>query len=89
MSRRKPRLMRAPLFVASDGTLILNMYATTDAADAQSALAEALKTGRPITIGVALTDREADDLLEDLGDGVNDTVNRVGVDLLRRRSRGR
>jgi hypothetical protein len=89
MARSKTRLLDAPLLVASDGTLLLNIHATTDADDAQSALVEALRMKRPIVVGVALSDREANELLRDLGDGVADSVGRVGVDLLRRRSRRR
>jgi hydrogenase maturation factor len=89
MSARKPRLLEAPLLVASDGTLVINVHATTDADDAESALAEALKTNRAVVIAVALSNAEAEKLLADLGDGVADSVGRVGVDLLRRRSRRR
>lgn len=77
MSSRKPQLLRAPVAVATDGTLLLNVHMTTDADTPDAALDEAIKTGRSLFIGVALTDREADALLEDLDDGVADTTARL------------
>jgi hypothetical protein len=38
--------------IATDGTLLLNMHAATDADDVRAAVAEAIKTGRPIFVGV-------------------------------------
>jgi NAD(P)H-nitrite reductase large subunit len=87
MARSETRLLEAPLLVASDGTLLLNIHATTDADDAQSALAEALRTKRAIVIGVALSNAEAEELLADLGDGVADSVGRLSPRFIARRRR--
>lgn len=88
MARHKTRLLRAPVAIATDGSLVINIHMATDADTPDAALVEALKTGRPIFVGVALTDREADALLDDLDDGVADSTARLAPRFLARRSAG-
>ena len=91
MSRRPQQLVDAPLAIANDGAMLVNVHWCTDAETAEAALVVALASGRPVFVGVAVavTDRLQRRLLGDLGDGVADSVGRFAVEILRPTGRGR
>jgi hypothetical protein len=69
---------------ADSATIFINVAVLTNAsASPPAALAEALKTGRPILVAVALDERECATLRVDLRDGILDSLNRVVPSMLR------
>jgi thiamine pyrophosphate-dependent acetolactate synthase large subunit-like protein len=81
---RKPhqgatKLSKAPMAIASDGTILVNATRLTCEDGIEEAIKAALATGRPVFIGVELDPKTAGRALERLDDAVAEIAGRIGV----------
>ena len=87
MSRRPSRkVCMAPMAVASDGALLINVAATYGPGDPQALLERALAEGRPVFIGVVLTAAKRRFTMKWLEDAAVEASLSIRVTRPRRRS---
>ena len=81
---KRARLSKAPLAIASDGSVLLNVGQLVTADDLATAVKEAHEQGGPVFIGVPMTMAEINLALAATDDAAAEIVARIGG---RRRAR--
>ena len=90
MSRRSKKTSTAPLAVASDGTVLLNMVHADGSRDPTMLLERALHEGGVVFVGVTITRPEQALLLKRMDDATEETAAWIwGRRQRRRRARSR
>ncbi len=91
MSRRSPRVIEAPLAVATDGSVVINAYWVSAGGTSLDALVQAArKSGEEVFIGIAVPQPWKGRIIADLDELALDTVGRLAlraIPQLRRRPR--
>ncbi|MFI5302619.1 MAG: hypothetical protein ACHREM_31405 [Polyangiales bacterium] len=82
-----PRILDAPLAVASDGTVLIGIAWIDHTAKAIEVAQKLLAEGRSVFIGVAVPKRLNTRLARDMEDAAADIVGRLGPKVLRLRRR--
>ena len=84
---KNSKFVDAPIAVASDGTVIVNITHLDDTADVTEAVQQLLAEGHQVFVGVVVPAALRRALLRDVNDGLADAVGRLGPRLRRRRAR--
>lgn len=82
--KRGGKLVDAPMALASDGTLLLNVAHLDGMANVVAAVQRLLDDGHQVFVGVAVPARLRRELLRDVEDAAADVVGRLGPRLRRR-----
>ena len=80
-TRRKPRLVDAPMALASDGTPLLNITHLVDAPDPVAAIRGLLAAGHTLFVGVVVPARDRKRFAGEVEDALADVVGRTGTRL--------
>ena len=84
MSRRRPRVVQAPMAVTSDGTIIVNaVQLGLGETSPDVMIANARATGLPIFVGVAIPKNMKMPFAQEFDNAVADVVGRLGSRLHR------
>jgi hypothetical protein len=85
VSRRRPRVLNAPIALASDGKVVVNAAQLASIVDLNDLLACANATSLPIFVGVAIPPGLRGRFVREFDDAVADVVGRLGARVARRR----
>jgi len=83
---RVSKISDAPMAVASDGTVLLNLTHLENG-DALAAARKLLDGGHEVFVGVAVPARLRRELLQGIDDGAADLVGRLGAQIRRAKAR--
>ena len=80
-----PKIHKASVAFASDGTVIANVHNFAGEKDPSALLRRAIELGGEVFVGIVLRDREAHDVLSRVDDAGHEGVGAALVDRERRR----
>jgi len=85
VTRRSKRVCLAPLAVASDGSLLINMAEFQDDVRVEALVSSAKATGLVVFVAVVVPDGFREQVRRDLADAATDMAGRLGPKVVRAR----